>query len=83
MSAADIFAQNYQLPDATPEQLAFAIARLAYPRMRPDAVTNWFDQLADDTARRLSGHSPGRAMAARFLEVVTQELGFAGYEQLL
>jgi regulator of sirC expression with transglutaminase-like and TPR domain len=75
--AAD-FAAALRRGDATPEQLALAIARIGDPALRADDCLEQLDGLARELALCLDGVPPGEARARALLLGMTQTLGFDG-----
>jgi regulator of sirC expression with transglutaminase-like and TPR domain len=65
-------------PAAPPEQIAAAIARLAYPDLDAGCVLAQLDDLADAIAPAVQSGGEGRARADALLAGVTQQLGFHG-----
>src|SRR5687767_2534342 len=72
------FTQELQRSNAAPERLALAIAGMAYPKLDVEACLQEIDALAVTMQRSLRAAPPGRAGAARFLDVLNRELGFIG-----
>jgi regulator of sirC expression with transglutaminase-like and TPR domain len=88
MTLAAQFAEAYQRGDATPERLAFEIARMAYPALDVEEQLKQLDTLAEFVQRELPGTSSGAGSApggdqgdlapADFMRVITQGLDFHG-----
>jgi regulator of sirC expression with transglutaminase-like and TPR domain len=84
MILAAQFAEAYQRGDATPERLAFEIARMAYPALDVEEQIKQLDVLAAFVQRELSGSSSetgedqGDLSPAHFLRVITHGLDFHG-----
>jgi regulator of sirC expression with transglutaminase-like and TPR domain len=72
------FTQELLRPNVAPERLALAIAGMAYPQLDVEACLQEIDAMAVTMARSLRDAPPGRAGAARFLDVLNRELGFIG-----
>lgn len=75
---AQQFAQLFQQPDATPELLALAIARIAYPDLDVEPVLGQFDALASFVRGEELANPTGGLTAVRFLQVICRELDFHG-----
>lgn len=88
MTLASDFAEAYQRSDATPERLAFEIARMAYPALDVEAQLNQLDALAEFVQGHLSGTGPetdaeqgdpvSGPTPADFMRVITHDLDFHG-----
>ncbi len=84
MTLAAQFADAWQRSDATPERLAFEIARMADPALDVEAQLHQLDVLAEFVQRELSGgDSESRAdqgdlSPADFMRVITHGLDFHG-----
>jgi regulator of sirC expression with transglutaminase-like and TPR domain len=81
MTPAAEFAEIYHSAEATPERLAFEIARMAYPALDVAAALAQFDELAAFVRRDLPAadvEPPAKLPAADFMRVITQQLDFHG-----
>jgi regulator of sirC expression with transglutaminase-like and TPR domain len=86
MTPAAQFAEAFQRGDATPERLAFEIARMAYPALDVEEQLKQLDLLAEFVQRELpgtdtgtdSGEAPGELAPADFMRVITRGLDFHG-----
>lgn len=81
MTPAAEFAEAFHRGDATPEQLAFAIARMAHPALDVAGALAQLDDLAVFVRGALpaaDAEEQGKLPAAEFLRVITQELDFHG-----
>jgi regulator of sirC expression with transglutaminase-like and TPR domain len=83
MTPAAQFADHYQDPNATPEQLALEIARIAYPALDVEQQLGQLDVLAEYVQRELVGEGARlrESGAESFLRVVTQQLDFHGDQE--
>ncbi len=72
------FTRELQRRNPAPEQLALAIAGLAYPLLDIDHYLAQLDQMAETVQRTLFSQSPGKARAVHFLQVINEQLGFTG-----
>ena len=84
MTLAAQFADAWRRSDATPERLAFEIARMADPALDVEAQLNQLDVLAEFVQRELSGGDAesradqGELSPADFMRVITRGLDFHG-----
>ena len=84
MTLAADFAEAYQRSDATPERLAFEIARMAYPALDVEEQLNQLDALAEFVQGHLSGagsetgEEQGELSPTDFMRVITHDLDFHG-----
>ncbi len=78
MKPAVQFADAYQRSDATPERLAFEIARMAYPALDIAKQLEKLDVLADFVQHELPDEERSTLPAEDFLRVFTQSLDFHG-----
>ena len=69
MTLAAQFAEAYQRSDATPERLAFEIARMAYPALDVEEQLNQLDVLAEFVQRELPGGVRGTALGPAKIRV--------------
>lgn len=81
MIPAAQFADTYHSSDATPERLAFEIARMAYPSLEVEQQLEQLDVLASFVRRdmpvaEVEARSP--LPAADFMRVITEDLDFHG-----
>ena len=67
MTLAAQFADAWRRSDATPERLAFEIARMADPALDVEAQLSQLDVLAEFVARELSGGDAGSSADPREL----------------
>lgn len=72
------FAAAIQRGDTSPEQIALAIARIGYPRLRAEQCLTQLDAMAAHLAPRLMHVPHGAARAHAFLDGATRGLGFRG-----
>ena len=84
------FADAYRRSDATPERLAFEIARMAYPALDVEEQLKQLDVLAEFVQRQLpakgteaaegteGSEGPGELSPADFMRVITHDLDFHG-----
>ncbi len=84
MTLAAQFAEAYQRGDATPERLAFEIARMAHPALDVEEQLRQLDTLAEFVQRELAGDgaeggkAQGGLSPADFMRVITRGLDFHG-----
>lgn len=64
--------------DASPEQLALAVARIGYPELREEICLARLDALADELRPYLVGVVAGEPRAQALMGGMTQTLGFGG-----
>jgi regulator of sirC expression with transglutaminase-like and TPR domain len=78
------FADAYRRSDATPEHLAFEIARMVYPALDVEEQLKQLDALAEFVQRQLpasgaeGSEGQGELSPADFMRVITQDLDFHG-----
>jgi regulator of sirC expression with transglutaminase-like and TPR domain len=72
------FADELRGPQAAPERLALAIAAMAYPELDMQRCLADVDHLAAAVRSAIGDIEAGEPRARRFLEVLTDDLGFHG-----
>lgn len=84
MTLAAQFAEAYQRGDATPERLAFEIAKMAHPALDVEEQLKQLDALAEFVQRQLSEDASegsagqGELTPADFMRVIAHDLDFHG-----
>ncbi|MCX6049817.1 MAG: transglutaminase-like domain-containing protein [Chloroflexi bacterium] len=72
------FTKELKRSTPAPEQLALAIAGLAYPQLDINQYLAQFDEMAQIVQQSLFSIPPGKARAMHFLHLINEELGFTG-----
>jgi len=78
MNFLERFRQEISKREPEPEQLALAIAGMAYPELDIEEQLTQIDRLAAVVRRALHDIPPGYERAARFIDVLHYDLGFTG-----
>lgn len=72
------FTKELKRNDPVLEQLALAIAGLAYPELDSDHYLAQLDEMAEIVQRSLFSIAPGKGRAIQFLHMINERLGFTG-----
>lgn len=78
MSALAEFTTELQRAVPLPEQLALAIAKIAYPQLESAPCIERIDKLAHYIAEQLDDEQSAQGQAQQFVEIFCNELGFRG-----
>ena len=74
--AAEAFAA--ELPHGSPERLALAIARIAYPELQPEPILAQLDQMAAEAALRVLDAPAGESRALALMQMIRLDFGMRG-----
>jgi len=72
------FRHTFSQTTPEPEQLALAIAGLAFPTLDMQKYLAQLDEMAESARRTLFNVAPGKGRASCFLQIINQQLGFTG-----